>query len=117
MRRTLARDRVPQWRLQEQRIRRARVRTGANLKTWHWAVLVGILWAVLPALWALSSFYVEPLLKFTGLLAVLFYGMTAAMLPVAAGMVGWRRAVAVSRGTIWMTASALGLLVGGGLIG
>ena len=116
VRRTLARDRVPTWRLQEQRMRRARVCTGINLKTWHWAVLVIMLWVVLPALWALSSFHVEPLLKFTGLLVALFYGMTAAMLPIAAGMVGWRRAAAVSRGAIWITASALGLIVGGGLI-
>ncbi len=117
VRRTLERDRVPRWRIQEQRMRRARVRNNVALKTWHWAVFVVMLWAVIPALWALSAFYFEPLLKFTGLLAVLFYGMTAALLPMAAAMVGWRRAVAVSRGGIWITASALGLVVGGGLIG
>jgi hypothetical protein len=76
-----------------------------------------MLWVVLPGMWALSSFYVEPLLRFTGLLAVLFYGMTAAMTPVAVGMVGWRRAVLISRGGGWLAASVLGLLVGGGLIG
>jgi len=117
VRRTLARDRVPQWRVQEQRIRRSRVRPAANLKTWHWVVLVSMLWAVLPAMWALSSFYVEPLLPFTGLLAVLFYGMTVAMVPIVVGMVGWRRAVSVNRGGGWLAASGLGLLVGGGLIG
>ena len=97
-------------------MRRARVRNNVALKTWHWAVLVVMLWAVIPALWALSSFYFEPFLKFTGLLAVLFYGMTAALLPIAAGMVGWRRAVSVSRGGIWITVSALGLVVGVGLV-
>ncbi len=117
VRRTLASDRVPRWRLQEQQMRRSRVRSAPNLKTWHWVVLVSMLWAVLPAVWAISSFYVEPLLRFTGLLAVLLYGMTAAMVPVAVGIVGWRRAVSVSRGGGWLAASALGLLVGGGLIG
>jgi hypothetical protein len=80
-------------------------------------MLISMLWVVLPGMWALSSFYVEPLLRFTGLLAVLFYGMTAAMTPVAVGMVGWRRAVLISRGRGWLAASVLGLLVGGGLIG
>ena len=117
VRRTLARDRVPQWRVQEQQLRRSRVRPSANLKTWHWVILISMLWVVLPGMWALSSFYVEPLLRFTGLLAVLFYGMTAAMTPVAVGMVGWRRAVLISRGGGWLAASVLGLLVGGGLIG
>ncbi len=117
VRRTLARDRAPQWRFQEQQMRRARVRTGANLKTWHWAVLVSMLWVILPALWALSAFLVEPLLTFVGFVAAIFYGMTAAMVPVAAGMVGWRRAISARHGGGWITISALGLFVGGGLIG
>lgn len=37
--------------------------------------------------------------------------------PVAAGMAGWRRALSASHGGAWMTASALGVVVGGGLIG
>jgi DNA-binding helix-hairpin-helix protein with protein kinase domain len=114
--RTLARDRVPTWRFQEQRMRRARIRTGANLKTWHWVVLVSMLWAVLPALWALSVFYVEPLRTFVGFLAAIFYGMTTAMVPVAAGMVGWRRATSARNGGGWIILSALGLFVGGGLM-
>ena len=115
--RTLPRYRVPQWRLQEGKMRRARVRTGANLKTWHWAALMGILWAVLPGLWALASFYAPDALRLVGVLSVIFYGMTAAMVPVAAGMVGWRKALPGSPGGAWITASALGVVVGGGLIG
>ena len=78
---------------------------------------MSIHWAVLPGLWALASFYVPDALRLVGVLAAMFYGMTAAMVPAAAGMVGWRRALSESRGGAWIAASALGVVVGGGLIG
>jgi len=117
VRRTLPHDRVPGWRVQERQMRRARVRTPVNIKTWQWAALVSLLWVVLPGMWALSSFVVSGLLAATALLAAIFYGMTAAMVPVAAGMVGWRSVVSARRGGGWIAASVLGLAVGSGLIG
>ena len=115
--RTLQPNRVPQWRLKERELRRSRVRTTVNLKTWHWAALVVILWVGLPVLWTLAAFYVPVTLRFVGLVAGLIYGITAAMVPVAVGMVGWRRAISVRGGGVWIAASALGVVVGGGLIG
>lgn len=114
--RTLQPNRVPQWRLQEGKMRRVRVRTGAKLEPWQWAVVVSMLWAGFPALWALASFYAADALPLLAVFASMFYGMTAAMVPVAAGMVGWRRAISAGRGGGWITASALGVVVGGGLI-
>jgi len=78
---------------------------------------VSMLWAGFPALWALASFYAADALPLLAVFASMFYGMTAAMVPVAAGMVGWRRAISAGRGGGWITASALGVVVGGGLIG
>ncbi len=115
--RTLPLNRVPQWRFQERAMRRTRIRGGISLKTWHWAALVSILWLVLPGLWALASFYFPEGLRILGFLAAIFYGMTAALVPVAVGMVGWRRALSVRHGGVWITASALGVVAGGGLIG
>ena len=114
--RTLSRNVVPQWRFQEQKMRRARVRTGVQLKTWHWAAIVGALWVGLPGLWALASFQVSAILPFVAFLAAIFYGMAVSMVAIAAGMVGWRRALSAGRGGRWITASAASVLLGGGLI-
>lgn len=113
---TLSPNRVPEWRLQERRIRAARVRTGTSLKAKHWAVLAVMLWAVFPGLWTLAAWQAVAVLPVVGVLAAMFYCMTAAVVVAAAGVVGWGRATSSAMGGRWVYASALGVPAGCGLI-